>query len=70
MQGQWGAELELVVAVMQAALAPAFPLTAVAGLLNAMTPGWRGPWTGRASCSAAIAMPTTASAFGWAQNLT
>ncbi|MDX2210957.1 MAG: DUF2721 domain-containing protein [Sphingopyxis sp.] len=37
MQGQWGAELELVVAVMQAALAPAFLLTAVAGLLNVMT---------------------------------
>lgn len=36
-QGQWGAELELVVAVMQAALAPAFLLTAVAGLLNVMT---------------------------------
>ncbi len=37
MQGQWGAELELVVAVMQAALAPAFLLTAIAGLLNVMT---------------------------------
>ena len=36
-QGQWGAELELVVTVMQAALAPAFLLTAVAGLLNVMT---------------------------------
>lgn len=36
-QGQWGAELELVVVVMQAALAPAFLLTAVAGMLNVMT---------------------------------
>jgi hypothetical protein len=36
-QGQWGAELELVVTVMQAALAPAFLLTAIAGMLNVMT---------------------------------
>ena len=35
--GQWGAELELVVAVMQAALAPAFLLTALAGMLSVMT---------------------------------
>ena len=37
MQEQWGADLEAIIRVMQAALAPAFLLASVTGLLNVFT---------------------------------
>ncbi len=37
MQEQWGAELEVVIRVLQIALAPAFLLAAISGLLNVVT---------------------------------
>lgn len=37
MQEQWGEELEVVIRVLQVALAPAFLLAAISGLLNVVT---------------------------------